>query len=391
MKKVTFTIGVLLLIVAQCFAQNPVTVSEQTIKIGGMAEEDLFFGFAAGDQINFEFESDKELKEIQISELIGMNSSQKYSNFKATIAKTNIYVPDKAVYQFHFKNGAMTGRICKVKIQRIPESEATQRFNTTPRIKTLYDTTYVPYTQDSLVGYDTLRYYVDTVRWLRTEKETRTIVDIEQTSVTLRSEGIIQHDDPRGEVKITLPQNENTLTKKTKVVAWEFTFFTEPDKSRSKSAAQSITKIAAKYAASSVPVAGVVLGPIASSAVDAVITVDPEADPVAWAIMKPSDTYYFSATKGSQSHKPYSLDANFGTKGTKIFYDKNYLQGTYYLKLRNENVSDRIRVSVGAVAYLEVQYYEPITEERLKITPRYVTLHKKRMVVNTSQIRVPAE
>ena len=150
------------------FAQTPVTVCDQTIKIGGTGEENLYYGFAEGDQIILEFESDKELKEIQVFELVEKNSSQKYSNFKATSAQTTIYVPQKAVYQFRFKNGAVAGRICKIKIQRIPESEATQRFNTGWKFKTLYDTTYVPYTEDSLVGYKTI-YYQEIVRELINE------------------------------------------------------------------------------------------------------------------------------------------------------------------------------------------------------------------------------
>lgn len=391
LKAIGLTLISLLLVVINVDAQNIITVCEQTIKIGSMGEEIMYFGFAAGDQINFEFESDKELKEIQIFELIEKNSSQKYSNFKSTSAKTSIYVPEKAVYQFRFKNGAVGGRICNVKIQRVPESEATQRFNTTPRIKTLYDTTYTHYTQDSLVGYDTLRYYVDTVRWLRTEKETRTLVDIQNTTVELKSDGIIYHDDPRGEIMITLPQNENTKTKKTRVIAWEYTFICEPMKSRSKTTTSTIAKVATKYATSSIPVVGRVVSAVTDAAVDAAIPTDPAADAVRYAILKPSDKVYFSRTKGSVNHTSYSLDYGYGVKATKRFYDANQVQGTYFLMLRNENISDRIRVSIGAMAELEVQYFEPITEERVKITPRYVTLQKKRMVVNSTQVRVPAE
>ena len=54
-----------------CFGQEKVDVAEQTIKIGSKEEEVLYYGFAEGDQIVFNFEEvdEKEVKEVEIIEL----------------------------------------------------------------------------------------------------------------------------------------------------------------------------------------------------------------------------------------------------------------------------------------------------------------------------------
>ena len=113
-----------LLITLHSFGQiQPVDVADLTLKVGGVETEVLYYGFAAGDKIVFNFEElkGKPLKEIEIVELPG---NSKFSDFKSTevVGKT-IQVYKTAVYKFRFKNSAMGARICKVNIQRIPKSE----------------------------------------------------------------------------------------------------------------------------------------------------------------------------------------------------------------------------------------------------------------------------
>jgi hypothetical protein len=125
------------------FTQTPVDVIEQTFKIGALGgEEVLYFGFAEGDQIIFNFEEvdGKKLKELEITEY---PSSSKFLDYKtAKIENKTITVSSEAIYKFRFTSNALSARICKVKIQRIPASEATIKFNTSVLWKTVYDTSY---------------------------------------------------------------------------------------------------------------------------------------------------------------------------------------------------------------------------------------------------------
>lgn len=135
---------------------QPVDVTDQTIKIGGAGgSKDLYFGFAEGDQIIFSFkEADgKKLKQIDISEY---PSTPEFSDYKtAQIDKKVMHVNHKGIYQFHFENGALSGRICQITIQRIPASEATKNFNTDIVWKNVNDTTYDEGTERYLIKSDT--------------------------------------------------------------------------------------------------------------------------------------------------------------------------------------------------------------------------------------------
>lgn len=94
------------------FGQEPLDVTEQTIKIGGLKEEELYFGFAAGDKIVFSFQEadNKEMKEIEIVEY---PNNSKFSDYKSKrIENKTINVTKTGVYVFRFKNSAIVGRIC---------------------------------------------------------------------------------------------------------------------------------------------------------------------------------------------------------------------------------------------------------------------------------------
>ena len=151
MKKTIATLLTCLIILSGYGQLQPIDVAELTIKIGGMSSEEMFYGFAKDDQIVFNFEElkGKELKEIEIIELPNNSKFMDYKTVK--IENKKISVNQKSLYQFKFNNSAISGRICKVKIQRIPKTEDLTAFNTNWEWKTLYDTTYaVSYTHLTL-------------------------------------------------------------------------------------------------------------------------------------------------------------------------------------------------------------------------------------------------
>ena len=137
--------------------QERVDVADQTIKIGPKGEEVLYYGFAKGDQLIFNFDEidGKELAEIEIVEM-PENSRFKEYRIKSVRDKT-LRVTHNGVYKFRFYNGAlMKGRVCKVKIQRIPEGAETTNFNTGVKWVEKFDTTYDLRTETVIVRYDTV-------------------------------------------------------------------------------------------------------------------------------------------------------------------------------------------------------------------------------------------
>ena len=146
------------LISVNLFSQTPIDVTETTFKLAGLVGEEVFyFGFAEGDEIVFSFQevNGKELKEVEIVEL---PTSSKFMDFKATAIHNKVLsVPRTGIYKFRFANSAIGGRVCKVKIQRIPASADTEKFNTSVFWKTVQDTTYTPTEERFLVKSDTTK------------------------------------------------------------------------------------------------------------------------------------------------------------------------------------------------------------------------------------------
>jgi len=145
-----------LLFTFQLYGQTPVDVVESTLKVAVMSEEIFYYGFAQGDKLIFNFEevNGKELKELEIVE---MPSSSKFMDYKTNKIENKIFTISRtAIYKFRFTNSAIAARICKFKIQRIPESTATQNFNTTVYTHIVYDTTYSTVMEDILVNTDTV-------------------------------------------------------------------------------------------------------------------------------------------------------------------------------------------------------------------------------------------
>lgn len=146
----------LILLSISALGQIPIDVAESTLKVGAFGEEVFYYGFAEGDQLIFNFEEvkGKDLKELEILELPG---TSKFMDYKTKRVNNKILnINRTGIYKFRFSNSAVTGRICKFKIQRLPGNEAARNFNTSVYWKTIYDTTYVPRQERYVVKSDTI-------------------------------------------------------------------------------------------------------------------------------------------------------------------------------------------------------------------------------------------
>ena len=155
--KFIFFIQTMLLIVSgQLNAQTPVDVIESSLKVNMIGEEFFYYGFAAGDKLIFNFEeaTGKELKEVEITEL---PSTSRFIDYKTSrITNKTLLISKTGIYRFRFTNSAISGRICKYKIQRIPASAATQNFDPVVYTHVVDDTTYVSEMEDVLSKTDTI-------------------------------------------------------------------------------------------------------------------------------------------------------------------------------------------------------------------------------------------
>lgn len=138
------------------YAQQTIDVAENVVKVGIKGEEAVYFGFAEGDQLIFSFEeaNGKEMKEVEIVE---MPANSRFMDVKTSKIENKILkVPKTAIYKFRFANSALLPRSCKYKIQRIPASDATLKFNSTVYYDTYNDTSYVTEVETYIDKTDTI-------------------------------------------------------------------------------------------------------------------------------------------------------------------------------------------------------------------------------------------
>ncbi len=137
-------------------AQVPIDISENTFKVAAFNEGVFYYGFCEGDQLIFNFEerNNKELKELEIVEMPG---NSRFMDYKTKVISNKIIsVPKTGIYKFRFANSSIGGRICKVKIQRLPGREETKAFNTSVYWREIQDTSYIPIQENFLVRSDTV-------------------------------------------------------------------------------------------------------------------------------------------------------------------------------------------------------------------------------------------
>lgn len=154
MTKITLCLF-LIFITFNTYSQDLIDVCEKTIKVTALSEEVFYYGFAEGDKIVFNLEeaNGKEVKEVEILEY---PQNSKFSDYKTKkIDNKQIEVNKKNVYKFRIYNSSLGGRICKIKIKRIPLNEKTKNFNTTVNWIEKQETTYNTYTKDVTIGYET--------------------------------------------------------------------------------------------------------------------------------------------------------------------------------------------------------------------------------------------
>jgi hypothetical protein len=370
-----FTIAVtMLLFCTSSFGQDPIDVTDQTIKIKGFKEEELYFGFAEGDKLIFNFQvlDDKELKEIEIIEY---PNTSKFSDYKTRkIENKVITINKKGVYIFRFKNSAITGRICKIDIKRVAANESTKNFNSTVIWENKQETTYNSYTKDVIVGYDTTYIQKSKKEITKSEQNEDMIVD-----KTERVHSINNLDNKNFKViQVNLPQEELSEYKTKKIKSWAYWIGVGKEASDSWRRNVSTFRRATTGAFSILggsPLAGLAVGAISDLAMPTM-----GEDVAYWFITDYSNAQSFLASRPFMQFDKGKGIAAFG-KNT----DKR--QGTFYIGLLNDNQFQGIDANVKISIVWETNYYQDKQYTEMNVTPRYEKKQYTDPIIKT--VRVP--
>lgn len=367
MKKIIIFFSTYLFVTNLSGQSQPVDVADLTIKVGALGSEEMFYGFAEGDQIVFSFEElkGKELKEVEVIEYPNHSKFMDYKSTKFENKKIN--VTQKAVFQFKFSNSALSARICKVKIQRIPKNESLVNFNTNWKWKTLYDTTYVPYTEDSLVGYDKIQVPYTKKELIKVD----TNLTNKELKPRIHTKINMAGASDKDYVDFPLPLNSETEFVTKEVVSWAYYFGTD----NTEPTIAKATGAAAKGVALLNPVAGLALGAVSLLSSNA---------------GKNLKYYLINGIQNAQLFKSGNqfnyIEGSDASIASNRFVDRN-LQGTYFLCFDNNHTSP-VDVLVRFSAVVITKTYENKQYVREDQKPKYVKLNKKKTVVKTSKIMV---
>jgi len=313
-------------------SQTPIDVVESTFKVGSMGEEEFYFGFAEGDQIIFSFEEEKgkELKEIEIVEY---PSSSKFMDYKtAKIDAKVININATGVYKFRFANSAVTGRICKYKIQRVPMSENSKNFNTSVYWKVVNDTSYVDVQEKYLIKTDT------------------TFSEFYKSSPQISSQNAINGNDNKQVVDFTIPDN---------TVSWSFYIGTGNEGKQELERAKSEFLKSAKTVASSIPGYGP-MAVLALTGFSYMNQVQGEDNVKYWFL---SDVNSVAAFQNNLTFQTYKK----GDVVNEACQMKNPLKGKVYLALLNDNTFEPIVLTILATAVIVNEQWGVRTVKKMNI------------------------
>jgi hypothetical protein len=355
---------------------NPILVTESTISLNLEETEELFFSFAEGDIIEFDFEMVKgnNIKEIEVYEL---PNNKIFSEFKAEkISKKQINIRNKGLYKFKFYSSSLTKRVFKIKIYRIPADESTKNFNTNWKWKTIRDTIYTPYTSDSITGYKTIKYKEKVKELIKTEN----IEDI-LFNKSQRVHSFYNENKSYTYLRVDLPNQISTELKEEKVIAWAYWIGVGQEAQK---AYQENAKSVGDLAKGVTSIYGT---PLASLAVGTIteLLIPKTGEDVFYTFIPDHE----NAEKfvNGQSYLQFDTGKGIAAYGK----NSNRTQGTFYIGLHNDNQFQGIDVDVKVVAVKEVKTFAIIEYDREKEEPITVTLNKTRMDINETKIRVPVE
>jgi hypothetical protein len=372
--KIKLFLGIAFLSIQFLNAQNTIDVTEQTIKVKALSEEVMYFGFAKGDKIIFNLSEidGKELKEVEIIEF---PSASKFSDFKTSkVTNKVINVNTKCVYKFRFYNSSLGGRICKVKIQRIPSEDKFKGFNTAVKWIKEQDTTWNSYTKDVISGYDTLKV-----------QKKRKIISIEEKIEDMfmdksqRVHSTTNENGNRTSIFFTLPQNQIGDYESRTVIAWAYWIGVGEESNKAWQQNRKVIVGAVKG------FAGTALTPIGAIALGTAtnLILPSMGEDVSYGLVDEINKNLFYS--GLQYK---GFDFGKGVAGYKRFTNDSMLQGTYFVVMSNDNIMQGIDVNVKVSAIIEHKKFKDEVYIEKQVNPKYEKQIIKEPVINTRELPV---
>lgn len=327
-------------------------VADMTIKVGIKHEEELYYGFEAGDEIIFSLEVQDGQKAAEV-EIVAYPEQSKFKDLNVErITEKRIKVRERGVYEFRVRNSGWTKAIvAKVHIQRMPQSAETIDFNTGVVWVEEADTTYKIKEKNVVVGYN--NYEVEKTRRVVDRVDTNFVMVLDRVE-RVHSNTALNGASNVSNIVIALPENKTTygdgykVETRTRVLNWVYLLrvnspeYDEWQAQANKEAKATLASVAGS-AATYLGGPQVALALLAFRGVSA-YRQEPQGDNV-W--------YWVTANINNQN---YTLAK--GNSVAAVGREDRYTQGSYLLTLQNDNIMNGINVKVQVCALVATEHYK---------------------------------
>lgn len=320
---------------------QPVSVAELTLKLPSGYERELYYGFAAGDEILFLFNEveGKKIKEVDVS---AWPNQLRYADYETAGGREQrITVPATGVYRFRFRNTAALGeRVVQVSIRRRPADEQRRMFDTNVQWEERQDTFYRKGNREWPGWTDHVEVRS---RKILTRSDTSAVTLLEKTERIHSRSGML-YGGNTAEVRFRLPANQylpdrNNPMSVSEVISWAYWIGVgdEADRSYQEANLKALGQLADLAAGLKVVTTSSGYGALALLALKGVTMFSnpPKGDNVRYTLWN---------DKGKALEKGNSIVAYKRVEAP--------LQGDFLLQLENDNVVDGINVTVKVLAII---------------------------------------
>jgi hypothetical protein len=321
-----------LLLCLHFYAQDPLTLADNTVRIEGYDEQLFYYGFHEGDQLIFDLDIVKggRLSEVEISLVDSPPLSMEYE--PKNIRSKHLSIGKTGIYRIKLKNRKGRAKVCHFKVSRVA-AEGQQHFNSTVTWRTVYDTTYTTVQEDYLIRKDT---------------SIHNLVDqISKANSNLNING------NKNSIAFTLPKN---------TVSWSYYIGVGQESQQVFEKAMNdlpgLTSIALR-----IPGYGLMAAIALNTA------------PTIAALQKGEDiTFYIADMKNALLF--WDGESFDPIKRGKVISDygciRNHKSGTYYVCLANDNTAKSVTVTVKVTAVSVTEKWGKRSVKKMKVSERKV-------------------
>jgi hypothetical protein len=352
-----------------------VLVTDKTVVLEPGTQTELFYGFAAGDQILLHVDETEQrpISEVEVVEMPGNSIFQVVE--KAEIAEKRFQSIRKQVYKFRLSNTThQRRRTCRIVIQRLPADASTRNFNTAVRWITQLDTTLTYFTDSTLVGHKKQSAWSTQKTLVQSDTQIVQVLDrVERVHAVmtpiLPPMDIFMFRLPDAEYT---PNEENPYRSK-QIIAWAYAIGV--DKNGSAWYKDADSKAAARGVASAAVTAGVISTGFGALAVLAMEGYSTFSNPPAGENIR--FAFYKNGLPIQQK----------GNAVTAFGRETRYLSGPIGIRLLNDNLLDGVNVHVKIAAVELTQVWEDHQVQQMTEVPVYE--YQVRTIPQVKASRVP--